>query len=596
VLGEPVLWGACLIRTAKAMGVMRFYNTARHLKARQILARLRRNVVVLYEDPSAFWRQDVPPLPACHWLPKGRFLAPGPQANTPEQVATGRLTFLNRTARVGWPPQWSQEPLPKLWQYNLHYFEYLWALDYPRARSVVSDWIARHELRKGQVGWEPYPTSLRLVNWCCVFFGRFRADSEADAAFRDPLWRSIFLQAEWLSRHVETHLMGNHLLENGVALAVVGSCFAGAAAERWLRRGLGILAEQLDEQILPDGGHFERSCMYHARVLYSLLMLACTGQAEAVRTVMPFVGRMMRALACMCHPDGRIALLNDSALDVCNHPSELIDYADSLLGLDRPAGPAGAFALAATGYYGTRGRNGNYLICDAGPVGPDYIPGHGHGDVFSFELSLNGRRVIVDSGVHGYEPDALRRYCRSTEAHNTVEIDGRDQCEFWSAFRVGRRPRLGKVDWMTFDGGFHLTGCHDGYASLPGGPMHRREFTWHGPDLLSVADAVTSEKPVRVISRLHLHPQCEVVSFDRQSVTVRFPGGRFSVRFAGPGQLRIGRSLYCPRFGVAQDNTVLEFESRGKEIRTGFSLACEAADAQCPGLLAEALGSGGTGS
>ena len=104
------------------------------------------------------------------------------------------------------------------------------------------------------------------------------------------------------------------------------------------------------------------------------------------------------------------------------------------------------FALRDAGYYGARG-SGHYVVCDAAPIGPDYQPGHAHGDLLSFELSLAGRRVIVDAGVHGYDGDPLRAWCRSTRAHNTVEIDGEDQCEFWGTFRVARRARPRDVVW-----------------------------------------------------------------------------------------------------------------------------------------------------
>ena len=89
-------------------------------------------------------------------------------------------------------------------------------------------------------------------------------------------------------------------------------------------------------------------------------------------------------------------------------------------------GKAGTFALAESGYYGERTERGHYVIviCDAGPIGPDYVPGHGHADLFSFELSLNGARLVVDSGVASYEAGPMRQYCRSTRAHNTLEIDG----------------------------------------------------------------------------------------------------------------------------------------------------------------------------
>lgn len=97
---------------------------------------------------------------------------------------------------MGLPPRWDCPELPKLWQYNLHYFEWFWTLDYEDVRAVVLDWIERHPLAKGAVGWEPYPTSLRLMNWCAVFFGRFRENTEADHDFLQKLWASVVWQTQ----------------------------------------------------------------------------------------------------------------------------------------------------------------------------------------------------------------------------------------------------------------------------------------------------------------------------------------------------------------------------------------------------------------
>src|SRR5262249_1372077 len=141
----------------------------------------------------------------------------------PEELRAGRFTFLNRGETLGWPPRWQDPELPRLWLYNLHYFEFLSALPYELGRDLVLDWIPRHPLPRGRPGWEPYPTSLRLVAWCGWLFGEHRAGVEADRELCARAWPSIWLQAEWLSRHVETHLRGNHLLENAAALAYCGA-------------------------------------------------------------------------------------------------------------------------------------------------------------------------------------------------------------------------------------------------------------------------------------------------------------------------------------------------------------------------------------
>jgi uncharacterized heparinase superfamily protein len=241
--------------------------TVRYLKVRQISGQVRHRIVRSFERGGNGNGHAVVEYPGCRWPDGVSFLPPGARDNRAEAIRRGTLRFLNREESVGFPPKWDWPGLPKLWQYNLHYFEWLWALGYDDARSVVLDWIQEHPPAKPAVGWEPYPTSLRLVNWCAVFWGRFRKQVEADHDFLAKLWSSVLHQAHWLTKHLETHLLGNHYLENGASLAFVGSCFRGNVSRMWSERGCGILREQIAEQVLPDGMHFELSPMYHCRVI-----------------------------------------------------------------------------------------------------------------------------------------------------------------------------------------------------------------------------------------------------------------------------------------------------------------------------------------
>jgi uncharacterized heparinase superfamily protein len=213
------------------------------------------------------------------------------------------------------------------------------------------------------------------------------------------------------------------------------------------------------------------------------------------------------------------------------------------------------------------------VVCDAAPIGPDYQPGHAHGDLLSFELSFDGHRVVADSGVHGYEGDPLRDWCRSTQAHNTVEIEGRSQCEFWSVFRVARRGRPRDVRFESRPDGFRLAAWHDGYQRLAGRPRHHRRFAWHERGVLLVKDEVTSGRSVTARSRLHLHPGCVVERIEGLAVRIRHPGGVFQIVFAGPGELALEPSIYCPEFGVQRERTALRFEAAGERLVFGFCIA-----------------------
>ena len=548
-----------------AISLGRYLRTIRHLRTRQLGYQLFHRLPSSRHRPRQLTLNG--PLPELRW-PQGVSLrAPSVGAASEQSlVQCGVLAFQNRPERIGFPPDWSVAHLPLLWQYHLHYHEFLWPLDFSHAREVALHWVANHRPGPRQVGWEPFPISLRISNWCALFLGRYREQTVADQALYATLWASICEQAEHLRRSLEWHRLGNHLFENGVALALVGTCFAHREAKSWFDVGYKILRRELPEQILADGGHFERSPMYQSRILYDLLLLDASRDATLREIVHPYIVPVATALAAMCHPDGGIALLNDSAFGVSPQPSDLIGSGDS-------APPKfGTFALTDTGYYGERTRAGHYVICDAGPIGPDYQPAHAHADLFSFELSLHGTRVVVDSGVSTYEIGSMRDYCRSTRAHNTVEIEGQDQVELWAAFRVGRRCRPRDVVWKQLADGFELSGRHDGYRHLPGRPTHTRTFRWQEGGRLEIFDRVDSQRPVRSVARLHLHSECRVSVLGSKSCTVTIAGGSVRISWSGWKEVAADESLYCPQFGIEIPNPCLAFCNTGDSVRGAITI------------------------
>jgi len=554
----------------------RYIHTFRYLRFPQVIGQVRHR---LHLPPAGFAGGAGKPGPDFagprERLPRAvSALPPGPSLPPPDKIRAGEFTFLNRVRELGWPPRWDPPDCPRLWLYNLHYFHWLDPLDYPACRAAVSDWIRGYPPSGRAAGWEPYPVSLRLINWLRIFRGKYSGSLGEDANFRKELEASVRFQARWLDRRLETRLLGNHYLENAVALAVAGNLLGGPEAERWSRRGRRILEREINEQILPDGLHFELSPMYHLRVTWLMLLLAAGGGGEEAKPPEGLVERMLTALDRVTHPDGEIAQLSDSSFDIYPRPESLRRAAEGIIGraLPREGKAPGAWALPDSGYFGFRDGEGNYLVCDAGRLGPDYIPAHGHGDIFSFELSLRGRRVVVDSGVSGYEPGPERDYDRSTRAHNTVEIEGEDQAEFWGAFRVARRGRPRDVECRFSDGEFSLEGRHDGYRRLPGTPVHHRSFRRLPGGVIEVNDRVDAGRPVRAVSRIHLHPDCRVEERGPGRVAVSHPGGRAILEFFGPGELGLERSFYSPRFGVRRENIALAYRARGSEIENGFRI------------------------
>lgn len=433
------------------------------------------------------------------------------------QFGASEFQFLNVDGDVD-VIGWDDPDIAKLWRYNLHYFDDLASSDADQRLdwhgAIIDRWIAENPPLSGS-GWEPYPTSLRIVNWIKAELSGFDVGDVARA--------SLALQARWLFQNLEYHLLGNHLMTNAKALLFAGHYFEGDEAAQWRAKGAEILAAQLDEQILADGGHFELSPMYHALALEDILDVCNLLETLPVANTLPLellqsgVQKMRFWLAAMCHPDERFAHFNDCAQGIAPTRMALEDYAIRL-GFGEPDHGFDAVThLRDSGYIRVE-YGGALAILDVGEIGPSYLPGHAHADTLSFELSLGGERVFVNGGTSVYGTGADRLAQRSTSAHNTVSVDGQDSSEVWSGFRVARRAKPQDL-CIVEDGVTEISSSHNGYRRLTNGPDHRR--TWAFDECrITVSDALLHGGGA-AIAHFHVHPDCTLtIAPDGRSGTI----------------------------------------------------------------------------
>jgi len=523
-------------------GLGTFWRTVRYLRAEQVLGRAKFRLA----RPVP----DLRPAPALR-APTGTWVVPAMRA--PSLIASGRLRFLNEERSLD-EIGWDDPAIEKLWRYNLHYFDDLNAEGAARRaaahRALVARWVMQNAPGAG-TGWEPYPASLRIVNWIKWFVG---------GASPEAAWlHSLAIQARWLQARLEWHLLGNHLFANAKALVFVGLYFDGPEADEWLAQGIAILERELPEQILPDGGQFERSPMYHALALEDLLDLLAITSARAnaaspIQLLEPVLrdhsSRMLHWLRAMSHPDGTLGLFNDSADGIAPPNSELERLAAALRVTAAVPKPEGITRLDASGYVRVA-RDGAVALLDVAPIGPDYLPGHAHADTLSFELSLGARRVVVNRGVSCYGLSARRLYERGTGAHTTTQVSDENSSEVWSGFRVGRRAR--PVNLLV--GAWDVACSHDGYRHLPGAPEHRRH--WHfGAGTLQVEDTVSASAPA--VARYHLAPGLQLQRDAGSAWSVFSAGAAIARVQVDAGTARATESLHATRFGALEPAQTLE--------------------------------------
>ena len=266
------------------------------------------------------------------------------------------------------------------------------------------------------------------------------------------------------------------------------------------------------------------------------------------------------------HPDGEIGFFNDAAIGIAPAPAELLRYAGALGFVDGAPRTGPVTHLRDSGY--VRVAQGPAIaLLDVALVGPDYLPGHAHADTLSFELSVFGQRVLVNSGTSCYGTSAERLRQRGTAAHNTVVVDGQDSSEVWAGFRVARRARPRGLRVETRDG-IRVSCAHDGYRRLPGRPEHRREWTLSAGGLM-VEDWVAGGFE-RAEARFHVHPDVAVEpGADSGAGCLHLrDGGRVRWRVER-GALRIVPATWHPRFGSSEPTSclVLDLHDGASRIR-----------------------------
>lgn len=238
-------------------------------------------------------------------------------------------------------------------------------------------------------------------------------------------------------------------------------------------------------------------------------------------------------------------------------------------------------AFPDSGYYVLAHEHGR-LIADFGGPGHSPNPGHQHAGIFSFELSLGGRRVVVDGGTPSYQADGERQRLRGTAAHNTVGIDGQDQYEVWKAFRVGRRAKVSTVRHESCKNYAWISAAHDGYKGI--GVEHRRAIAVLGGAGWVVLDWLHGNGRHQIESFLHLHPEIEI---DPSVQQAGLPQAGYSVIDLTKGRFEIRDDWYSPRLGQRiSSRTLVRSEevtlaTGGKPVLWAYGLLASPASGEC---------------
>lgn len=494
-------------------------------------------------------------------------------------ILSGQITLLHETKDLGDPIDWRCQSVDAthLWRFNLHYHEFLLGccLGANAGREaevclrVMRSWISGNPISDAAVhsdAWHPFCISRRLRVWFAIL-----SCIRADESCADIL-ASVVRQTDFLLRHLELDLGGNHLLENLRAIALAAGCLECEETPGWIDLLRRRVPAEIEEQILPSGEHYERSPHYHCEMLEVFLDIA---EATAIRApeLSQLAGKTARRMASFIvhlrHPNGRLPLFSDGTELPPRRLEAMIrragvepDSLDSKGEVAEKADSVGDYWVyrSETGRPETDSMSGSdCLIWDAGQFGPDHLPAHGHSDLLGFEASLGGDLFLVDTGTFEYSEGQVRDVVRATSSHNCLEIDGLNQCDVYSRFRVGHRGRVDGFRSGTRGSFSWATASHNAYRDIGIKRLHRllvcSEAEW------LVIDWFQGKKSHDVRSYLHFGPTVHVVQNAEGAIETDVGGRKATVSplallddSIGPTGVALRPSHYYQSMGKSVDN------------------------------------------
>jgi uncharacterized heparinase superfamily protein len=376
-----------------------------------------------------------------------------------------------------------------------------------RLIALWHNWMRHNPAGKGRNWQSPFEVATRLRNWVWAYF-LVAASPEASPMFLRWAWSGLSQHAAFLADHLEYHWPNNHLLLEALSLCEFSVIFKACGGERYLPLASRVLAEQVQRQILADGVHGELCPMYHEIAAHELNAFArlCHRLKHPIPLAMEERIRAMRRFSvALRRSDGSFPLLGDSSCpDTClrfdaGEPGGNLAYwlppdknlpavtIPSLLSLD-------LFTEAGYGILRNTATE-THLTFDFGPFSRCAAANHGHADALSFELHAASRPWIVDSGFFYPWKDAAvwGSYFRSTAAHNTLLIDGKEQSELSQHWDIGRRAQTRLAGYRSNSEEVTICGEVEPYWSS-GEVVHRREVALNQTGEVTVRDLVLRDQ------------------------------------------------------------------------------------------------------
>jgi len=497
-----------------------------------------------------------------------------------------------------------------VWVYNRFDFlyklgaAYLITKDEKYAKEIcycIESWIDQNPYLIGINWFSPLEMSIRITAWIWAI-NMIRDSQCLDKKLFSKIMHSIYLQMDYVYHNLSRYSSANnHLIGEVSGLVFAGSLLPFLRdADKFKKRGLKILKEEIPKQILEDGVSAEQTPSYLAFVIDFCIMSYLIAKNDMPSIVKERLVKAAFFLSELINNKNQIHLMGDSGEGKVIGFNTFEENFSSLIGLlmimfnEEKLKSKSAFDDKVFWIYGPGARkkynsckagkedykssiyevggyaflrnpkNKSEMVFDFGPMGYLSIAAHGHADILSITFSAGGVDFLVDPGTYlAHSGGKWRDYFKSTHAHNTIVVDDNNQAKSLGVSIWDSNPRGELIKAELYKKKETVRAKHEAFKKV--GVTHIREIINDKVNnKFVIKDFLNSDKKHIYTAFFHLHPDITIKKHSGNSFELLREGKIINIKFSEDADVSVVKGKenpilgwYSPKFGFKEKTNVI---------------------------------------
>ena len=446
------------------------------------------------------------------------------------------------------------------WELNrLQFLPEMAITDEGLTKRLIDDWMNENPYLYGP----SYLSSMEVaLRWISIYWAVSLFKKPLDKNFVQNLTGLAVASGKYINNLLSTHSSaGNHLIVESVGLFWIGKALGGSKqGEKWIGKAIGIIKEQIKRQINSDGSNKEQSFWYLGFVLAAAITYILLEEKQYISSEIDNrIEKMLEFVYEMTDEKGQFSdygdrddgycfrtireyhespfpgLLNIGSL-IFNRPdlardsqrflsqikfwTKKVRHKDRLHRIKKKANRKTKIKNYNKGGMTLMKWNKGRLLFRHASLGLSNMYGHGHADALSVIFSWESIPVIIDLGSGQYNGNQdIRNYFRSTIAHNTIEIGGKNQAKILGPFLWEKSYEA----WLNEAGEFpslYADASHNGYIKNCS-VLHSRRIEWLKNNHIEIIDYFEGAERIPMKGAFHLG-KCKNIKHEGQTIHVDF--------------------------------------------------------------------------